>query len=158
MSGGVIFLLGILNLGFLVQYISTPTIIGFTTSATITIASGQIKPLLGIKSGKSNEFIDSWKNVFENLNEIKYTDTILGLISIVLLFAMKKPTWLSRWPTFAKYLSISRNAIIVIVGMIVAYAFELYGRDPFNLTGNIKEGLFNILPKEKCLYIFILGI
>lgn len=141
LSGGVIFLLGILNLGFLVQFISTPTIIGFTTSATITIASGQIKPLLGIKSGNSNEFIASWENVFHHLDEIEVSDTILGLISIGILFALKKPTCLSRWPVFSKYISISRNAIVVIVGMIVAYIFHINGSDPFRLTGSIKQGL-----------------
>lgn len=141
LSGGVIFLLGILNLGFLVQFISTPTIIGFTTSATITIASGQVKPLLGIKSGSSNEFIPSWKNVFEHLNEVEVSDTILGLLSIALLFILKKPTFLARWPVFSKYISISRNAIVVIIGMIVAYIFHINGSDPFRLTGSIKEGL-----------------
>lgn len=132
------------------QFISMPTIIGFTTSATITIASGQVKPLLGIKSGSSNEFIAAWENVFTHLDEIEPSDTILGLISLCLLFALKKPTYLSRWPVFAKYLSISRNAIVVIIGMIVAYAFHLNGSDPFRLTGDIKEGLpaFQVPPTE----------
>lgn len=150
LSGGVIFLLGILNLGFLVQFISTPTIIGFTTSATITIASGQIKPLLGITSGKSNEFIASWENVFKHLDEVKVSDTILGLISIAILMALKKPTCLSRWPVFSKYISISRNALVVIIGMIVAYIFHIKGSDPFILTGSIKEGLpaFTLPPTQ----------
>lgn len=118
-----------------------PTIIGFTTAATVTIASGQVKPLLGIKSGSSNEFVQAWKNVFEHLDEVRYTDTIFGLFSIALLMIMKKPTCLSRWPPVAKYLSISRNAIVVIIGIITAYAFHVGGKDPFRLTGKIAEGL-----------------
>ena len=127
-----------------------PVIIGFTTSATVTIASSQVKPLLGIKSGNSNEFIDSWENVFMHLDEIEISDTILGVISVLMLFALKKPTCISRFPLFAKYLSISRNAIIVIIGMVVAYIFHLNGSDPFRLTGQIKEGLppFRLPPFE----------
>jgi solute carrier family 26 (sodium-independent sulfate anion transporter), member 11 len=112
-----------------------PTIIGFTTSATITIASGQVKSLLGIKSGSSNEFIEAWKNVFEHLDEIKLSDSALGVISFVLLMLMKNASSYLNCPSIAKYLSISRNAIIVILGMIIAYIFHVNGQDPFRLTG-----------------------
>jgi sodium-independent sulfate anion transporter 11 len=129
-------------LGFLVQFISQPTIIAFTTSATITIASGQVKPLLGIKSGSSNEFIEAWMNIFEHLDEIKFEDTIFGIISIALLLILKKPTWIAKkFPIFAKYLSISRNAIIVIIGIVTAYIFHINNLKPFNLTGEIEKGL-----------------
>lgn len=50
LSGCVILLMGILNLGVLVQFISVPVTTGFTTAAAITIASGQINSLFGIKS------------------------------------------------------------------------------------------------------------
>jgi sodium-independent sulfate anion transporter 11 len=80
--------------------------------------------------------------VFHHLDEIKYEDTILGLISFMMLMSLKRPTWIAKkFPVFAKYLSISRNAIIVIIGIIVAYIFHVNGRDPFNLTGKIAEGL-----------------
>jgi sodium-independent sulfate anion transporter 11 len=150
LSGIVIFLFGVSNLGFLIQFISMPTIIGFTTAATVTIGSGQVKPLLGIKSGHSNEFVEAWRNVFEHLDEVRYSDTIFGLFSFALLMLMKKPTCLSRWPTFAKYLSISRNAIVVIMGIIVAYGFHLNNQDPFLLTGKVVQGLpeFRVPPMQ----------
>ncbi|XP_070490563.1 sodium-independent sulfate anion transporter-like isoform X2 [Chironomus tepperi] len=141
LSGLVILFLGVLNLGFLVQFISTPTIIAFTTAATVTIGSSQVRPLLGIKFGTSNEFIESWKNVIFHLDEATFADTTLGLISLVLLLLLKKPTCLSRWKVLSKYLSISRNAIIVVIGIIVAYLFEINGMTPFNLTGDIAKGL-----------------
>lgn len=50
LSGCLILLLGILNLGVLVRFISVPVTTGFTTAAAITIASGQINNLFGIKS------------------------------------------------------------------------------------------------------------
>lgn len=50
LSGCIIFVLGILNLGVLVRFISVPVVTGFTLAAAMTIASGQINNLFGIKS------------------------------------------------------------------------------------------------------------
>lgn len=121
---------------------------GFTTSAVITIASSQVKPLLGIKSGSSNDFIASWKNIFTHLDEVELGDSILGFFSILILLILKNPRFLSRWPAIKKYISISRNAIAVIIGITIAYIFHIYQARPFKLTGQIKEGLpvFKIPP------------
>lgn len=143
LSGCVIFMLGFFNLGFLVQFISAPTIAAFISAATLIIGSGQVKPLLGIKSGSSAEFVDAWLNVFEHYNEIKFSDTILGLFSLVVLLSMKNLNRIKKFPGFFKYLSISRNAIVVIIGIIIAYIFYVNGKEPFQLTGEIKQGLPN---------------
>lgn len=167
MSGVVIFMFGILNLGkyynrtlgclhfhlsnksrsftigFLVQFISAPTITGFISAATITIGSGQVKSLLGITSGSSSEFIDSWENVFRHMNEVRPGDTTLGLFSLLILMLLKRSNQIKRWPLFFKYLAISRNALIVILGIILAYILSVYGSEPFRLTGKIQSGLPN---------------
>lgn len=140
LSGCVIFALGFLNLGFLVQFISAPTIAAFISAATIIIGSGQIKPLLGIKSGSSTDFIDSWINVFEHYDEIKLSDTLLGLFSLALLIGMKNLNRIKTCPKLFKYLAISRNATVVITGIVVAYIFYINGSEPFRLTGEIAQG------------------
>lgn len=38
-------------------------------------------------------------------------------------------------------LSLGRNAIVVITGIILAYTLSLYDNNPFIITGNIVEGL-----------------
>ena len=109
------------------------------------IGSSQVKPLLGIKSGSGSEFVQTWKNVFTHLDEVRYTDTLFGLFSLALLLLMKKPKCFSRWPIFSKYLSLSRNAFVVIIGIITAYVFYLNGQEPFRLTGDIKKGFPEIV-------------
>lgn len=37
-----------------------------------------------------------------------------------------------------KYLSLGRNAIVVIFGTVLAYVLNVYGRNPFTLTGEYK--------------------
>jgi len=51
LSGCVIFLSSLFGLGFLTQFISAPTITAFFNAALLTIGSGQLKRLSGIRSG-----------------------------------------------------------------------------------------------------------
>lgn len=88
LSGIITLCLGFLNLGFLVQFISTSVISGFTTAAAITIASGQIKALLGLP-GKGTEFLEAWENFFKNVKYTKWQDTTLGITSIIILLLLK---------------------------------------------------------------------
>jgi sodium-independent sulfate anion transporter 11 len=39
------------------------------------------------------------------------------------------------------FLSISRNAIIVLISAVLAYYFETVGPSPFILSGMLKQGL-----------------
>lgn len=50
LAGCIILLLGLLNLGFLVQFISAPVIAGFTSAAALTIGSAQVNNLFGLAS------------------------------------------------------------------------------------------------------------
>uniref|UniRef100_A0A182VPV5 STAS domain-containing protein n=1 Tax=Anopheles minimus TaxID=112268 RepID=A0A182VPV5_9DIPT len=143
-TGCIILLLGILNLGFLVQFISFPVTAGFTSAAAITIASGQVKSLLGIP-GQSNEFLDSWINVFERIQDIRLWDSVLGVSTIVILLIltqMKNIKGNNCWRIIGKYITLSRNAIAVISGSLLAYALSDVGNvQPFLLTGNVTPGL-----------------
>lgn len=140
LSGCVIFMLGFLNLGFLVQFISSPTIAAFISAATIIIGSGQVKPLLGIKSGSSNHFIEAWTNVFKHLDEVTLSDSVLGISSLFLLIGMKNLNRVKVWPKFFKYLAIARNAVVVFLGILIAWLFYINDSEPFRLTGDIKQG------------------
>lgn len=140
LSGVIIFLLGLLNLGFLMQFLSTPTITGFMNGATVTIAFGQIRRLLGIRSGSSSEFIDSWITLIKHYNETNLYDTILGVTSLVLLVGIRDVSLRNKKNMFLRYLSISRNAIVVFGGILAAYFFHINGKKPFALTGDISGG------------------
>lgn len=75
-------------LGFLVEFVSTPVVTGFTAAAAVTIASSQIKNLLGI-SFESHSFIQTWSNIFEHAGETRLWDAVLGCSCCVVLFALK---------------------------------------------------------------------
>jgi sodium-independent sulfate anion transporter 11 len=70
--------------GFLVEFISFPVTAGFISAASITIGSSQLKSLLGIK-GSGNEFLESWENLFKNIQDTNPGDVTLGVCTIILL-------------------------------------------------------------------------
>lgn len=165
-NGALIFIFGMLNLGFLVQFISVPVTVGFTTAAAMTIGSSQVKSLLGIK-GSANGFIESWMSVITHIQDTKLWDTLLGASTIIVLLLLKvmiintfcfdnlfHSNVLIRFQNLKykkslrdvehqsiwkneckKYLSLGRNAIVVIFGTILAYVLNIYGKQPFTLTG-----------------------
>uniref|UniRef100_A0A1B0GM53 SLC26A/SulP transporter domain-containing protein n=1 Tax=Phlebotomus papatasi TaxID=29031 RepID=A0A1B0GM53_PHLPP len=114
LTGLIILAMAILNLGFLVQFISIPVTVGFCTAAALTIASAQIKSLLGLP-GRGNEFIESWTSVVENIQEIKLWDTVLGVSSIILLVSLKISLMASK--STIKYMATIITAAREALGM-----------------------------------------
>ncbi|XP_011182576.1 sodium-independent sulfate anion transporter [Zeugodacus cucurbitae] len=141
LTGVITFLMGLLNLGVLVQFISIPVTTGFTMAAAITIGSGQINSLFGI-SCPSNEFIDSWIYFFSNISDTKRNDALLGVITLIMLLIMRKIKDIPcSYKTLTKYISLSRNALAVFVGIILCYFLSSDDWLPFRVNGKIVAGL-----------------
>lgn len=81
-------MLGLLHLGFLVDFISMPVICGFTNAAAIIIASSQFSTVLGI-SGRADSFRDAVVKLIEHYDDVELWDTVLGVSSIVVLVILK---------------------------------------------------------------------
>lgn len=138
--GCVLLLLGLLNLGFLVRFISSSVISGFTTAAAMTIASVQIKNLLGLP-GSGSTFLPAWMNFFKNVKHTTLWDSVLGISAILILFLLKKlGDHKGRYRVPAKYTALSRNAIVVFGGTLLAYILNMWDLRPFKLTGTIAKG------------------
>ena len=148
LKGCIITALGLFHLGFLLDFISLPVITGFTAAASVNIAASQIKPLLGIP-GRSEDLVDSLKSVFSNLHSVRYQDTLLGLgtVAVLVLFKNLPGRRTGTWPQkLAWSVTLARNALVVVAGIIMAYIFHQNGQDPFKLTGTMGEGLPPIGP------------
>ncbi|XP_048482804.1 sodium-independent sulfate anion transporter isoform X2 [Plutella xylostella] len=151
LSGCVILLLGVLQLGFLLDFISKPVISGFTTAAALQIAAAQLKSLFRISGKSGNTFIDAIKNFIKNIETVQLWDTVLGFCTIIALLILKKatPTAPPANDTSSRacvvktwqYIVRARNALVVAVGAVVAYCFYLHQYVPFALTGKIEGGL-----------------
>lgn len=147
LSGVLILLLGVLNLGFLVEFISMPVINGFTNAAALQIAASQLKSFFGLQGSSGNYFAESVYNFFNNVTTAKVWEPILGSSTIIMLLLLKKMGQgckrtdgiikQARW-----FISLSRNAVVVVVGMIIAYTIKLVSdSEPLILIGDIGHGL-----------------
>ncbi|KAL0841788.1 hypothetical protein ABMA28_014043 [Loxostege sticticalis] len=147
LTGVIILLMGIFRLGFLVNFISMPVISGFTTAAALQIAASQLKGFFALKGPSGNIFYESVYNLFKNIKTAKIWDPVLGTSTIIMLYILKrmgqgcKSTGgvqkVTRW-----FLSLARNAVVVVFGMILAYVFQITTfHVPFELIGNIGSGL-----------------
>ena len=63
-------------------------IAGFTTAASFTTMTSQVKSLLGLKF-EADGFIDTWKAVFEHINETRPWDAVMGFSSIAALLILR---------------------------------------------------------------------
>ncbi|XP_033211219.1 sodium-independent sulfate anion transporter-like isoform X2 [Belonocnema kinseyi] len=143
LSGCVITTMGIFHLGFLLDFISMPVICGFTNAAAIIIGISQLGTLFGV-SGRSETALDAVVKIINHYKEVRLWDSVLGLSCVLALVCLKnlpgnkngtgteKAMWL---------ICLGRNAVVVMTGMIIAFCLSSYDPEPFNITGNIMEGL-----------------
>ncbi|KAL4702129.1 hypothetical protein ACJJTC_016053 [Scirpophaga incertulas] len=146
MAGIVQLLAGVAQLGFLVDFVSLPVVSGFTSAAAITIASSQIKGLLGLKFN-SESFVDTWRGVFQHIQDTRLPDTFLSLTCCIVLLGMKAlkdihiitaqdgkrrgPVLLQKCLWFA---GVGRNAVVVVLAAVLAYFLHRDKNDPLILT------------------------
>ncbi|XP_075211172.1 sodium-independent sulfate anion transporter isoform X2 [Lycorma delicatula] len=155
LTGCIQVLMGIFHLGVLIDFISIPVTVGFTSATSVIIAVSQLKGLLGL-SFSSSGFMDTLKKVAANVHNAKFTDSFLGFTCIVVLLILRKlkdfKVTLSEKNKeeiinkSAWLLSTSRNALIVVFCSSLAYIFDKNGSTPFVLTGPVKPGLPSIQP------------
>ncbi|XP_043784485.1 sodium-independent sulfate anion transporter-like [Apis laboriosa] len=154
-SGCACLLMGILHLGFLLDFISGPVSVGFTSAAAIIIATSQVKDILGIHIGGS-KFVEVWQNIFEKIGETKLWDSALGITCIIVLLLLRKIKDIPFMQKAAKMssrvqvimqkslwlLSTARNILVVLVCGVICWLLESHlGSSPVKLTGHVKQGL-----------------
>ncbi|XP_032596070.1 sodium-independent sulfate anion transporter isoform X2 [Drosophila grimshawi] len=142
LSGCIIVVLGLLNLGVLVRYISVPVTTGFTLAAALNVGSGQISNLFGIQSN-TNGFLDAWITFFSHIQETRRNDAILGCCTLIVLLLMRKLTALKcGHRQLLRYLALSRNVLVVFVGILLCYLLSRNSDEMiFRMTGAITPGL-----------------
>ncbi len=120
---------GFFKLGFLVNFLSRPVISGFTTGSAIIIATNQIVNLFGANISRSNHIQTLVKDVLGSLGDVQPLTLIIGSVSIVILFLLKK--FVPKIPA---------SLVVVILGILVVYFFEL-NNERIAIIGEIPKGL-----------------
>ncbi|XP_061866850.1 sodium-independent sulfate anion transporter isoform X2 [Colius striatus] len=152
LSGCIQLAMGLLHLGFLLDFISYPVIKGFTSAASITISFNQVKNILGLQ-GIPRQFYLQVYETLRRIGETRAGDAILGLACLAALLGLRamksrlRPAARAE-PLAARisYLIVwtsatARNALVVLFAGLVAYSFQAMGWQALTLTGSIPRGL-----------------
>lgn len=127
--GTIQLVLGLLKMGFLVNFLSKPVISGFTSAAALIIGFSQFNHLLGVELERTSQFHLTLRNIFNSLTQINGYALSIGLLGIVLLVIFKKIN--KRIPS---------ALLVVVVSILIVYYFKLdaYG---IPIVGEIPRGL-----------------
>ncbi|XP_011689187.1 PREDICTED: sodium-independent sulfate anion transporter-like isoform X2 [Wasmannia auropunctata] len=144
LSGCITILLGVLRLGFLIEFISIPVVSGFTSAASVIIACSQIKNLLGLNI-HGEKFVEIWVELAHHITDTKIPDLILSCCCILFLLVLKylkdREVASTTLRKFLWTIGTARNAFVVVLCAIASYIFEMNGGAPYVLTGHIDAGL-----------------
>lgn len=111
--GVIQLLMGVLRLGFIVNFMSKPVITGFTSAVALIIGVNQLSNLLGVSFIKCDRVHILLWDVINKISEINFNTTIIGLAACLIIIVLKKVN--NKIP----------NALIVVVlGILLLKFFE----------------------------------
>uniref|UniRef100_A0A8C1Y239 Solute carrier family 26 member 4 n=1 Tax=Cyprinus carpio TaxID=7962 RepID=A0A8C1Y239_CYPCA len=83
--------MGLMQVGFLVRYLSDPLVGGFTTAAAFHVFISQIKTIVSVPIHSHNGFFSfTLIDVSRNINQTNIADLIAGLLTIFIVMAVKE--------------------------------------------------------------------
>ncbi len=146
LAGVIQALMGLLRLGFLVNFLSHPVLSGFTSAAAIVIGFSQVKTLLGIKLPSSNGFFPSVALTLERLGETQPVTLAIGLGSIALLFYFrgglgKRLRRLGLSSQLVTIVTKSGPLVVAALGTLLVAALDLNERAGVGIVGDVPAGL-----------------
>ena len=83
-------IMGLLRMGFIVNFLSHPVLSGFISAAAVIIIVSQLPNLLGIQIGDSDSTVDKLWSIFQNIYGCHRLTILIGGISLLVLIAIKK--------------------------------------------------------------------
>lgn len=112
--GLIQFLLGVVRMGFLVNFLSKPVISGFTSAAALIIGLSQLKHLLGTPIKGGNQIHTLVYSAFKTIDQTQWIALVLGLAAIVIIKGLKRI-----------HKRIPGALIVTLLGIVVTYVFRL---------------------------------
>eukprot|EP01132_Coremiostelium_polycephalum_P007987 gene7987-9828_t len=135
---GINFLImGFLQLGFLINFLSRPVLSGFTSAAAVIIILSMITSMFGLP-GTNQAY--AWRYaiyVFQNIEKTNWVAVVIGVLCLAVLYVFKN--YLKTIPKTT--IPIPAPLILVTIGLIVSYFADLEGKHKIQVVGTIPKGL-----------------
>lgn len=127
--GGIQLILGLLRMGYLVNFLSKAVISAFTSAAAILIILSQLKHLLGVETQRSSLANELLLNTVRAVEDTNFFALIIGLSGILFIVALKK--WARKLPAIL---------LSVVLGILAVYWLNLE-TGGVQIVGSIPGGL-----------------
>lgn len=158
LSGALLFLFGLLRLGFLANFLSHPVISGFISGAAVLIVLSQLPHLFGL-----GELPTSPDALFTGWQPLNSLILLMGLVALLwLLYARslmaRHLEQLGLAAPLAKILARLAPILVVVLGILVTHAWQLHERG-MPVVGELPAGLPGLIwstPGWSTLYSLLL--
>uniref|UniRef100_A0A8C9T8J5 Solute carrier family 26 member 4 n=1 Tax=Scleropages formosus TaxID=113540 RepID=A0A8C9T8J5_SCLFO len=133
-------IMGLLQVGFLVRYLSDPLVGGFTTAAALHVFISQLKTILSVPtSSHSGLFSIAYTlgDVLRNIKQTNTADLLAGLMTIAVVMTVKEfnAKFQHKIPV-----SIPIELIVTVVATGISYAVDLESRYGASTVRSIPRG------------------
>ncbi len=112
-AGLIQILLSLFRLGFLINFLSHPVILGFTFAAALMIGLSQLNHLMGVQTQRLTSVFDTVKGLVQSIPEIHWPTFILGISGIIVIVISRR---ISK--------AIPGPLIAALVSLFLAYLFD----------------------------------
>lgn len=127
--GVIQFILGIFSLGFIVNFLPKPVIVGFTSAVALTIGLNQFRNLFGVDFLQSDQIQFVLKDIWHNIQFLNWNTTAIGLFSAAVILLFRRIN--KRLP----------NALIVVIFGIVTMKYFGNQFEGVSIVKDIPSGL-----------------
>ncbi|KAJ7172701.1 sulfate transporter family-domain-containing protein [Mycena filopes] len=153
-SGFIVLGVGLLRLGWIIEFIPAPAVSGFMTGSAISIAAGQVPGLMGITG--FNTRAATFHVIINTLKGLPRTtlDAAWGLPSLFALYAIRIicDKLSKRYPRKARvffFISVLRNAFVILVMTIAAWLYTRHRRSakgtyPIKILQTVPRGFQHV--------------
>jgi len=148
--GAIIFFLGLVRLGWIVDFISLTAVSAFITGSAISIAVGQVPTLLGqagvpTRGAAYSIFIQ----IVSHLGRARL-DAAIGMTGLVMLYGIRFVcNWSAkRWPSHRRlifFISTLRTSFVILLYTMISWLVNRHHRNPvtahkFVILGSVPRG------------------
>lgn len=127
--------MAVARLDVITSFIPDPVLSGFCTGAAVVICTSQMQHWLGI-SVPRGDFTSTWLYIFEHLSDVNWHSMLIGVASLLLLFAMKAVNK-SKFPNFA----IPEQLLVIVLFTPICWFYKLDETAGVRVIGFIPAGL-----------------
>ncbi|XP_048012270.1 uncharacterized protein LOC125245645 [Megalobrama amblycephala] len=149
--------MGLMQVGFLVRYLSDPLVGGFTTAAAFHVFISQIKTILSVPTHNHNGFFSiayTLIDVGRNINQTNIADLIAGLLTIFIVMVVKEinTKFQHKIPV-----PIPIEVIVTVIASAISHVMDLNSQYGASIVHSLPRGFAPAQPPNIALIGSILG-